>query len=118
MIIIFVFISLLFLLIGVVFSKELRKNVQLPLNINQTHLNFGFCLKTIEYKYSSSHLIGFCRISLSEILNSKSIFFKKCSVLNENDDRVGFVTLRIEITDNMSLGRRLLIKMYLFKTFC
>jgi len=57
-------------------------------------------MKAVDYSYSSYRVIGFSRVKIEEILRNNYSFFKKCPVLNENDVRVGSVTLKIEISDD------------------
>ena len=89
------------------FAKDLRKNIKLSDDSINTYLNFGFCMKAVNYSYSSFRVIGFCRVKIEEIFRNNYSFFKKCPVLNENDVRVGSVTLKIEITDQFFDGKYL-----------
>ncbi|CAG9806149.1 unnamed protein product [Chironomus riparius] len=83
----------------IVFANDLVRNIKLSDDSINTYLNFGFCMKTVNYSYSSFRVIGFSRVKIEEVLRNNYCFFKKCPVLNENDVRVGSVTLKIEITD-------------------
>lgn len=96
---------LFYLYSGIMFSREVRKIIKFPCHQNGSYLNFGFCVKSVESQFSSSsHVIGYLRVNVDEIMRSNCRFFKKCSVINEHGVHVGSVSLRIEVTDDCAEG--------------
>lgn len=71
-------------------------------------INFGFCVKPIDQQ-SSAFFVGFSRIDLLEVINSKSTFHKKCPIINESDMKVGTISVKIELGINeLHFGRDLI----------
>jgi hypothetical protein len=73
-------------------------DIQIPTkNIANAYLNFGFCLKSID---GEKHplLLGFCRVNVKEVLNTKPSYHKRCPVIsNDNEMKIGTANIRINL---------------------
>ena len=70
-------------------------------------INFGFCIKPIDQQ-TSAFFVGFSRVGLLEVINSRSTFHKKCPIINESDMKIGNLCVKIELGINeLHFGRDL-----------
>jgi hypothetical protein len=85
-----------------VFNKQLVQRVRVDReNAAHSYLNFGFCVSSIE-SGSAVHLIGFTRVNLADVMNSKERYYRKCAVIDEHNLTTGAVVVNIQISKNFS----------------
>jgi hypothetical protein len=65
-------------------------------------------MKPIEQQ-ASPFFVGFSRVALAEIVNSRGTFHKKCPIISESDLRIGTMTVKMELGVNeLHFGRHLI----------
>lgn len=83
-------------------------------NIANAYLNFGFCLKSIE---GEKHplLLGFCRVNVKEVLNSKPCFYKRCPVISsESEMKIGIANLRINLGSDHDMSKLVIVSIFIY----
>lgn len=100
----------MFFFSGVPFTREMMQRIVMPVKRDNTHvfINFGFCVKPIDQQ-TSTFFVGFSRVNLLEVINSKSSFHKKCPIISESDLKVGTLNVKMELGINeLHFGRDLI----------
>ena len=74
------------------------------------YINFGFCHRSIEQQ-SPPFFIGFVRVNIADVMNSKFSFHKKCRIISENEMVVGSIDIKLELgVGGLHFGKHLLGK--------
>lgn len=82
-------------------KQEFKKN----------YINFGFCHRSIE-QLSPPFFIGFVRVNIADVMNSKFSFHKKCRIISESEMVVGSIDVKLELgVGGLHFGKHLLGKL-------
>ncbi|CAO1403724.1 unnamed protein product [Diamesa serratosioi] len=93
------------------FNKNVIQKVKIPQqkqDFKNNYINFGFCHRSIEQE-TPPFFIGFVRVNIADVMNSKFSFHKKCRIISENEMIVGSIDVKLELgVGGLHFGKHLL----------